>query len=330
MIGAPGSGKGTQAKFLADRYGIPQISTGKLLRAAVKVQTPLGRQAKAVMDAGQLVPNDIVIGMIRERITRPDTDAGFILDGFPKNITQASALDELLYKIRRPVDAVLHINMDFDILMQRMVGRVTCISCGELYNLFTNPSVIDDRCDNCGGVLHHRSDDNEETIDKRLRVYELQTQPLTDLYKQQNKLHEIDGQGEIEEVAKRIKSTLRGMRSKKVSLQPALQLQAALNSKKPSGKPEVIRTKVDEEKSRIKGKPRLKRVLEDAIKPTPNKLAAEMSRMARKTTVNRPKNMSLDDELKFLQAELKATQQELKEAIKQEKASLNELKKKAS
>lgn len=327
MIGAPGSGKGTQAKFLAERYGIPQISTGQLLRAAVKVQTPLGRQAKAVMDAGQLVPNDIVIGMIRERITRPDCDNGFILDGFPKNTTQATSLDELLYKIRRPIDAVLHINMDFDILMQRMVGRVTCISCGALYNLFTNAPVIDDRCDECGGILHHRSDDNEETIDKRLRVYEMQTQPLTSFYKQQNKLHEIDGQGEIEEVAKRIKSTLRGMRSKKVSLQPALQLQAGGN-KKSSKKPEVIRTRVEEEKTNVKRKPRLKSVLEEAIKPTPNKLAGEVGRTVRKTKVKSSKNLPLDEELKFLQAELESTQKELRETIKQEKATMKKEKEK--
>lgn len=334
MIGAPGSGKGTQAKFLAERYGIPKISTGELLRAAVRVQTPLGRQAKAVMDAGQLVPNDIVMGMIRERIIRPDTDAGFILDGFPKNQIQAVALDELLFSVRRPIDAVLHINMDFDILMQRMVGRVTCISCATSFNLFTNPPVIDDRCDNCGRVLHHRSDDNEETIDRRLRVYEQQTKPLTETYKQQNKLHEIDGQGDIEEVAKRIKSTLRGMRSKKVSLQPPLQLNPAAKTKKTSGKPEIIRTKVEEDKSKIKGKPRLKSVIREATKPTPNKLAAEMNRTVKKIKVGQLKNVSLDDELKFLQNELNSTKKELKASIKHEKEMIKKektrLKKKAS
>ena len=309
MIGAPGAGKGTQAKFLSERYGIPQISTGKLLRAAVKVQTPLGRQAKAVMDAGQLVPNDIVIGMIRERITRPDTDTGFIIDGFPKNTIQAQALDELLHKIQRPIDAVLHISVDFDILMQRMVGRVTCISCGELYNLFTNPSVIDDRCDECGGVLHHRSDDNEETIDKRLRVYELQTKPLTDFYKQQNKLHEINGLGEIEDVVKRVKSSLRGMKSKKICLQPALQAQSPDTKKKKSKTPEVIRTVVEEDKSKTKGKPRLKTVLKEAVKPTPNRFSGNTSAV------------SLEEELRILQNELSSTQKELKAVIKQAKSA---------
>lgn len=334
MIGAPGSGKGTQAKFLAERYGIPKISTGELLRAAVRVQTPLGRQAKAVMDEGQLVPNDIVIGMIRERIIRPDADTGFIIDGFPKNLTQANALDELLYTVRRPIDAVLHINMDFDILMQRMVGRVTCISCGSLFNLFTNPPVVDDRCDNCGRVLHHRSDDNEETIDRRLRVYELQTQPLTGIYNQQNKLHEIDGQGDIEEVAKRIKSTLRGMRSKKVSLQPALQSRPSSIAKKTPGKLEVIRTKVEAGKSKIKGRPRLKSVMQDAIKPTPNKLASEMNRTIKNSKVARLNSIPLVQELKLLQEKLDSAKKELKETIKYEKAMIRKektkLKKKAS
>ena len=128
LIGAPGSGKGTQAKFLIEKYNIPQISTGDLLRAAVAAQTPLGRQAKAVMDAGQLVPNDIVIGMIRERIMRPDAENGFIMDGFPRNLEQAESLDALLANLGRPIDAVLQINVDFDLLMQRMVGRLTCLS----------------------------------------------------------------------------------------------------------------------------------------------------------------------------------------------------------
>ena len=319
MIGAPGSGKGTQAKFLAERYSIPQISTGELLRAAIRVQTPLGRQAKAVMDAGQLVPNDIIIGMIRERITRPDSDTGFIIDGFPKNVVQAESLDELLYSIRRPIDAVLHINMDFDILMQRMVGRVTCISCGSVYNLFTKPPIIDERCDDCGRILHHRSDDNEETIDRRLRIYEIQTKTLTDVYKQQNKLHEIDGQGDIEEVAKRIKSSLRGMRSKKVNLQSALHAQPAATTEKPSGKPAITRTTVVEAISKIKGKPRLKSVMEVATKLTPNVLAAEMNRTVKKRKTSSSKAMPLDEELKLLKAELNSTQKELKESIKLEK-----------
>ena len=136
---------------MIEKYNIPQISTGDLLRAAVTAQTPLGRQSKAVMDAGQLVPNDIVIGMIRERITRPDAENGFVLDGFPRNTIQAEELDILLNKLGRPIDVVLKFDVDFDMLMQRMVGRLTCVACGELFNSFTNPPMIDSRCDHCGG-----------------------------------------------------------------------------------------------------------------------------------------------------------------------------------
>jgi adenylate kinase len=243
LIGAPGSGKGTQAKFLIEKYNIPQVSTGDLLRAAVAAQTPLGRQAKAVMDAGQLVPNDIVIGMIRERIMRPDAENGFIMDGFPRNLEQAEAMDTLLVNLGRPIDAVLQINVDFDLLMQRMVGRLTCLSCGTLFNSFTNPPAIDSQCDNCGGTLHHRSDDNEETIDRRLRVYETHTQPLTAYYSNKGNLHVIDGQGTVEEVKKRIKSALRGMRSSRIKLQPAAQPPA---TKVVKTRPEVIRTQVNE------------------------------------------------------------------------------------
>ena len=131
------------------------------------------------MDAGQLVPNDLVMGMIRERITRPDADNGFVLDGFPRNTLQAEELDLLLNKLGRPIDVVLQFEMDFDELMQRMVGRLTCIACGELFNNFTNPPIIDNRCDHCGGPLHHPSDDDEETIDRHLRTYHNPTKPLS-------------------------------------------------------------------------------------------------------------------------------------------------------
>lgn len=247
LIGAPGSGKGTQARYLTEKYNIPQISTGDLLRAAVVAQTPLGRQAKAVMDAGQLVPNDIVIGMIRERITRPDAENGFILDGFPRNITQAEALDELLFELGQPIDVVLQFIVDFDLLMQRMVGRLTCLSCGAIFNEFTKPPRIHSQCDMCGGVLHHRSDDNEETIDRRLRVYEIQTQPVVELYKQQGKLNVIDGHGTTEEIVKRIKSALRGVRSKRLTFRPITDLRATGGeiSKAVINKPEVVRSKAE-------------------------------------------------------------------------------------
>jgi adenylate kinase len=200
LIGAPGSGKGTQAKKLVTKYKVPQISTGDLLRAAVAEQTSLGLQAKAAMDAGQLVSDQIVLSMIEERLTQADTRDGFILDGFPRNIAQATALDEMLLRLGRPLQAAILIDIDFDLLIQRIAGRRTCTSCGQMYNIYSSPPKMDDHCDVCGGTLHHRSDDNEDTISNRLRVYESQTSPLISYYKEQNKLKSIDGVGEIDEI----------------------------------------------------------------------------------------------------------------------------------
>lgn len=318
LIGAPGSGKGTQAKFLIEKYNIPQVSTGDLLRAAVAAQTPLGRQAKAVMDAGQLVPNDIVIGMIRERIMRPDAENGFIMDGFPRNLEQAEAMDSLLVSLGRPIDAVLQINVDFDLLMQRMVGRLTCLSCGTLFNSFTNPPAIDSQCDNCGGTLHHRSDDNEETIDRRLRVYETHTQPLTAYYSNKGNLHVIDGQGTVEEVKKRIKSALRGMRSSRIKLQPAAQPPAI---KVVKTRPEVIRTQVNEKN---KVAPRQKKREATAINPVkrPKKTVSAAE------TAYRQQLKSLQDELKTVKSELRdvtRTEKLLSREVEKNQAALEKL-----
>jgi len=212
LLGAPGSGKGTQAKLLVDKLNIPQISTGDLLRAAVEAQTPLGRQAKTIMDAGQLVPNDLVLGMIRERLSSPDALNGFILDGFPRNVPQAQALDELLNGLSMPIQKSILIDVDFDILMQRLTGRLTCEDCGEVFNIFTNPPALDEECDKCGGKLHHRSDDNEETIGKRLRVYETQTQPVVDFYKNQGKLSVVEGKGDIKDIFSDLQIALKSAR----------------------------------------------------------------------------------------------------------------------
>ncbi|HDJ86477.1 MAG TPA: nucleoside monophosphate kinase, partial [Chromatiales bacterium] len=163
LLGAPGSGKGTQGKQLVDQYHTPQISTGDLLRAAVAADTPLGRMAKAAMDAGQLVSDEIVLGMIRERLAEPDAQRGFILDGFPRNLSQAETLDGMLHDLGQPLDLALLIDVDFDVLMQRLTGRRTCESCGAVYNVYSSPPKFDDRCDLCGGNLRRRADDNEET-----------------------------------------------------------------------------------------------------------------------------------------------------------------------
>jgi len=204
LIGAPGSGKGTQAKKLVAKYGVPQISTGDLLRAAVAAQTPLGLEAKAAMDAGQLVSDPIVLGMMEERLNDNDTQKGFILDGFPRNLPQAAALDTILNRMGRPLQSAILINVDFDLLIQRIAGRRTCKSCGQMYNIYTSPPKMDGHCDLCGGALHHRADDNEDIISNRLRVFEMQTEPMVRHYQIQGKLTSIDGSDEIDRIFARL------------------------------------------------------------------------------------------------------------------------------
>lgn len=342
LIGAPGSGKGTQAKYLTEKYHVPQIATGDLLRAAVAAQTPLGRQAKAIMDAGQLVPNDIVIGMIRERISRPDADQGFVLDGFPRNIAQAMALDDILDKLGRPIDAVLQFDVDLEMLIQRMIGRLTCISCGALFNLFTQPPAIDDKCDECGGTLHHRADDNEEIIERRLRVFESLTQPLSDYYKQKGILHIVEAHGDVAEVTKRVKSALRGLRPKRTPVKPMLAPPEPVSM---NAKPAVKHIKVEERQPKIRprkkiqtltGNTRVKKmeikkelpkvVSKKTIKKAAAKKAASRASKpklaANDETLNKEDEALLDKQLKALEDELKQTRAQLKAASDAEKALL--------
>jgi len=223
LIGAPGGGKGTQAKKLIEKYGIPQVSTGDLLREAVAAGTPLGLRAKAAMDAGQLVSDDIVLGMIQERLSRSDAQKGFILDGFPRNIPQAETLDKMLDKMGKPLQASILIDVDFDVLMQRLTGRRTCQSCGQMYNVHTNPPRTEGVCDKCGGTVVQRSDDNEATISNRLRVYEAQTAPLVDYYRKQGKLRSVQGIGEIQDIFRNITQILDSLPAgdKPVAAKPA-------------------------------------------------------------------------------------------------------------
>ena len=231
LLGAPGSGKGTQAIKLSEKYNIPQISTGDLLRAAVAAQTPLGRQAKAAMDAGQLVPNEIVLGMIRERLSRPDAINGFILDGFPRNLTQADELDKLLNELKQPLQAAVLINVDFDSLMERLAGRLSCESCGAVFNIYTNPPVLENQCDLCGAELHHRSDDNEETIANRLRVYEAQTMPLIQYYRDQGIFEKVEGEGNIDDIFGHLVAALKTIRTNR----PAVKQTISTPIQKPKG-----------------------------------------------------------------------------------------------
>jgi len=339
LIGAPGSGKGTQAKYLTEKYHIPQIATGDLLRAAVAAQTPLGRQAKAIMDAGQLVPNDIVIGMIRERIARPDADQGFILDGFPRNIAQAEALDDILDKLGKPIDAVLQFDVDAEMLIQRMVGRLTCISCGALFNLFTQPPAIDDKCDECGGMLHHRNDDSEEVIERRLQIFETLTQPLSDYYKHKGVLHIVEAHGDVGEVTKRVKSALRGLRPKRTPVKPMLAPVASTTAK--SAKPSVTHIKIETPKPKLRPRKKIKTlsgnttvkkleikkelpevISKKAIKAASKKKVATATSAAKATAEEEALAQKLDEKLKKLQHELKQTKAQLKAASDAEKALL--------
>ena len=204
LLGAPGSGKGTQAKKLMAEKHIPQVSTGDMLRAAVAAGTRFGLKAKAVMEAGNLVPDDVVLGIISERIAEPDAADGFILDGFPRTTQQALDLAELLDQIGTPLDAAVLIDVDFDILMKRLTGRRTCSLTGKLLNVYFSPQEELDACTDAGGELVQREDDNEETIGNRLNVYREQTEPLIEFYRKRDLLQTIDGEGDIDEVYQRL------------------------------------------------------------------------------------------------------------------------------
>lgn len=240
LLGAPGSGKGTQAKLLTEKYRIPHVSTGDLLRANLASGTPLGLQAKAAMDSGQLVSDDIVLAIIRERLRNPDARKGFILDGFPRNLAQAQALDGMLATIGQPLDAAILMEVDFDILMQRLTGRRTCENCGASYNVYTNPPRLDDQCDRCGSPLHHRADDNEETIGNRLRVYDTQTRPLIGFYRDQGRIETVDAVGEVKDILKRMLATLDPIAKGQRKVVPLVKPQpAAKASKSAASKPSL-------------------------------------------------------------------------------------------
>lgn len=204
LLGAPGSGKGTQAVLLAKKYTIPQVSTGDLLRAAVSAGSTLGKKAKSAMDAGALVSDDIVIGLIKQRLAEDDANNGYILDGFPRNIAQAEALDSMLSDLNQPLQAVILLDVAFGELLQRLTGRRTCEDCGAIYNIHLSPTKVADQCDQCNGNLFQRADDNEQTIGNRLNVYQQQTAPLIDFYTRQNKLHSLAGVGDVNDIAQAV------------------------------------------------------------------------------------------------------------------------------
>jgi len=212
LMGLPGAGKGTQAEKIVAKYAIPHISTGDMFRAAIKEGTELGLKAKSYMDRGDLVPDEVTIGIVRERLGKDDCQKGFLLDGFPRTVAQAEALEQILAELNRSIHYVINIEVDKDILMERLTGRRICKDCGATYHLVFNPPVELGVCDKCGGELYQRADDNEETVANRLEVNLKQTRPLLDFYQEKGYLRNINGQQEIEKVFDDISKLLGGLR----------------------------------------------------------------------------------------------------------------------
>jgi len=210
LFGPPGSGKGTHADFLTQDLGIPQISTGDILRDDVKRGTPLGLKAKEYMNRGELVPDGVMVDMIRERITRPDCKRGFLLDGFPRTVPQAQALDEMLAGLGQHIDRLLYLHVDLEELVQRLTWRWVCPSCARSYHKVNNPPLNDMRCNVDGTHLVHRDDDTEETARRRAEVFYQRTYPILEFYKQRGISVEIDGQGAIADVRARVREALAG------------------------------------------------------------------------------------------------------------------------
>ncbi len=204
LLGAPGAGKGTQAGKLAEVKGIPKISTGDILRANVRDKTALGSKAREYMDRGDLVPDSLVVEMVADRIEAPDCNDGFILDGFPRNIAQAEALESTLKVLGGRTDCVIGIEVERDELVKRLSGRRVCSQCGEGYHVVTNPPVAGDKCDKCGGEIYQRDDDSESTIKARLEVYEKETLPLVGYYKDKGVYHAVKGTGTVDRISELI------------------------------------------------------------------------------------------------------------------------------
>lgn len=208
LLGAPGAGKGTQAKKLTEKYTIPQISTGDILRKAVADGTSLGKEAKSYMDKGELVPDSVVIGLVKERIVRDDCKNGYILDGFPRNTSQAEVLDKVLADMNAPLDTAISVDVEKNDLMKRLTGRRTCKDCQQMYNVHFSPPEKEGVCDKCAGELYQRDDDREDTIKNRLDIYEKSTAPLIDYYGRKGILKSVKGEGNIEDIFNNICSIL--------------------------------------------------------------------------------------------------------------------------
>lgn len=207
MLGLPGAGKGTQATRICEDFHIPHISTGDMFRAAIAAQTPLGQEVKSYLDSGRLVPDELTIRVVVDRLNQPDTENGFLLDGFPRTLPQATALETSLSELGKPLDYALYIHVPRDILLARLTGRRICTVCGATYHVVYHPALKEGVCDKCGGALYQRSDDTEGAVKTRLEQY-AQTAPLVEFYRDRNVLHQIDGQQDIDEVYRDIRTVL--------------------------------------------------------------------------------------------------------------------------
>ncbi|WP_033827268.1 adenylate kinase [Bacillus andreraoultii] len=212
LMGLPGAGKGTQAERIVQKYQIPHISTGDMFRQAIKDETALGLQAKSYMDKGELVPDEVTIGIVRERLAKDDCKKGFLLDGFPRTVQQAEGLDQILSDLDNKLDFCINIDVDKEILLERLTGRRICKSCGATYHLVFNPPTVENTCDKCGGELYQRADDNAETVQNRLDVNLKQMNPLLDFYAAKGALKTINGIQEIDQVFKDIDSLLTSLK----------------------------------------------------------------------------------------------------------------------
>jgi adenylate kinase len=265
LLGAPGSGKGTQAQLLVQKYAAPQVSSGDLLRDAVARGTELGRKAKAAMDAGELVSDELVLALIRERLSHPDALRGFILDGFPRSISQARALNEMLERLGQPIDAVVLMDVDTSILLKRLTGRRSCSRCGRLFNVYTSPPNATTPCVD-GGLEHalvQRPDDNEDTIRNRLEVYAAQTRPLIDHYRKLGLLRSVAAEGDVEAVFARLERAVRS------APQPARRLAARRKARVTS-------------KRKIPGKSK-RRAARKSTRAIPRKAKRRVARRSRRT-----------------------------------------------
>ncbi|MGX7394222.1 adenylate kinase [Carnobacterium mobile] len=209
LIGLPGAGKGTQAEQIVDTYHVPHISTGDMFRAAIKNETALGLEAKTYMDKGELVPDEVTNGIVKERLAEADTEVGFLLDGYPRTLNQAEALESNLKELNKDLDAVIYINVNKDILMERLTGRFICRTCGATYHKLYNPPKVAGTCDRCGGHdFYQREDDKPETVEKRIDVNLESTNTLVDFYSKRNVLHTVNGEAELHDVFKEIQNII--------------------------------------------------------------------------------------------------------------------------